>query len=132
MAREAQIIGSAVDLAGEEWDVRERRPTTHGFDVFIGWPKGATRGRGASGGPAVIMTAELAHYLTEMRLRDVALPIGLTLVKRLRGAIGISWSWDDWWASKADDLSSMTLEAFCARHSCSMGAASQRRAMLRR
>lgn len=131
MAREAQIIGSAVDSTGEEWDVRERRPTAHGFDILVGWPKGVTRGRGGSGGPSVIATAELAHYLTETRLRDVTLPIGPTLVKRLRAAIGISWSWDDWWAAKADDLASMTLEAFCVRYGCSMGAASQRRAVLR-
>lgn len=130
MAREAQIIGEATDFSGFPWEVRERRPTAHGFDVLIGWPKKATRGKGGHG-VAVIVTAELARYLQSTRLRDVDLPIGTTTVKRMRADIGVSWSWDGWWAARSDDLRSMTLRAFCGRHGCSMGAASQRRAQLR-
>jgi hypothetical protein len=129
MAREAQIIGNATDYADVEWDVRERRPTAHGFDVSIGWPSGEARGKGGRG-VAVIITAELARYLQSTRLRDVDLPIGTTTVKRMRADIGVSWSWDDWWAARADDLRSMTLQAFCDKHGCSIGAASQRRAAL--
>jgi len=130
MARQAEIIAQATDYAGNGWDVRERRPTAHGFDVLIGWPHGEARGRGGRG-VAVILTAELARYLSATRQRDIDLPIGLTASKRLRGALGVSWSWDDWWAARQEDLLSMTLEAFCQRHGCSMGAASQRRAAMR-
>lgn len=129
MARHADIIGTATDHAGQVWDVRERRSTQHGFDVLIGWPQGEPRGRGGRG-VAVIVSAELAHYLIETRQRDIDLPIGLTAAKRLRHELGVTWSWDAWWAARSADLHSMTLEAFCARHGCSIGAASQRRARL--
>lgn len=129
MARKAQIIGQATDYAGVEWDVRERRPTAHSFDVLVGWPRGEPRGKGGRG-VATIITPELARYLTDTRLRDIALPIGHATVKRLRAEIGVAWSWDDWWAARANDLRSMTLQAFCDKHGCSMGAASQRRATL--
>lgn len=132
MARKAQIIGRATDYAGVLWDVRERRPTAHGFDLLIGWPHGEPRGQGGRG-VATILSAELARYLTELqpRPRDIDLPIGGTTIKRLRNELGISWSWDDWWHARASDLDSLTLEAFCALHGCSVGAASQRRAALR-
>lgn len=127
MARKAQIIGHATDYAGGRWDVRETRPTDHGFDILIGWPQGEPRGRGGRG-VATILSVELARYLTETRLRDIDLPIARTTVKRLRAELGVAWSWDAWWADRVSDLLSMTLEAFCARHGCSIGAASQRRA----
>ena len=129
MSREAQITGAATDHAGQAWDVRESRPTAHGFDILIGWPQGEPRGKGGRG-VAVILTAELARYLSETRQRDIDLPIGLTAAKRLRRELGVSWSWDAWWADRAEDLQAMTLADFCARHGCSMGAASQRRAAL--
>lgn len=127
--RKAEIVGTASDWLGRAWDVRERRPTTHGFDVLIGWPQDEPRGRGARG-VAVILTPELAHYLSTIRQRDIDLPIGLTAAKRLRREIGVTWSWDAWWAERREDLLSMSLEAFCAKHGCSVGAASQRRAAL--
>lgn len=131
MAREATIIGEATDYAGQQWVVRERRPTGHGWDILVGWPEDAERGRGGRG-VAVIITAELAQYLTVTRRRDMVLPIGATAISRMRREIGVSWSWDDWWEQRRDDLLSMTLEVFCLRHGCSMGAASQRRASLGR
>ena len=130
MARKAQITGQASDWAGNTWDVRERRPSAHGFDILIGWPQGAERGQGGRG-VAVIISVELAQYLTKTRLRDTELPIGNTTVKRLRREVGASWSWDDWWIARSEDLLALTLEAFCAKHGCSIGAASQRRTMLR-
>jgi len=126
MARKAEIIGQATDWSGESWDVRERRATKMGFDIFIGWPDGATRGQGGRG-VAVILTAELARYLADTRLRDIDLPIARTTVKRMRRDLGISWSWDAWWSARQADLHGMTLEAFCQKHGCSIGAASQRR-----
>lgn len=126
MARKAEIIGQATDHIGEPWDVREKRPTVHGFDIMIGWPQGELRGQGGRG-VAVILSAELANYLINTRQRDIDLPIGLTAAKRLRRELGVEWSWDTWWADRQTDLHSMTLEAFCQKHGCSMGAASQRR-----
>lgn len=130
MSRKAEIIGTATDHAGQVWDVRERRTTQHGFDILIGWPHGEPRGQGGRG-VAVILSAELARYLVETRQRDIVLPIGLTAAKRLRRELGVTWSWDAWWADRADDLTALTLDAFCRLHGCSMGAASQRRASLK-
>ena len=130
MARRAQIAGQVTDHVGVRWDVRECRPTVHGFDVMVGWPQGEPRGMGGRG-VAVIISVELARYLSDTRLRDVDLPIGNTTIKRLRSEVGVSWSWDAWWADRATDLDAMTLERFCALHGCSIGAASQRRAILR-
>jgi hypothetical protein len=129
LARQAEILCQATDHAGNPWDVRETRPTAHGFEVMIGWPQGEARGQGGRG-VAVILTAELARYLVETRQRDIDLPIGLTAAKRLRRELGVSWSWDAWWQARQEDLQAMTLQAFCERHGCSMGAASQRRSAL--
>jgi len=130
MARRAKIVGHATDWIGVAWDVRERRETAHGFELMIGWPADEPRGQGGRG-VAVILTVELAQYLLQTRLRDVDLPIGRTPIKRLRRELEIRWSWDDWWSARAADLMDMTLEQFCSRHGCSIGAASQRRARLR-
>ena len=127
MARDATIIGSATDWSGRLWDVREIRHTHHGFNIFVGWPKGEPRGRGGRG-VAIILTAELAQYLTVTRPKYVDLPIGDTTVKYLRRILGLNWSWDDWWLDRQDDLLSLTLIDFCNKHACSVGAASQRRA----
>ena len=62
LARHADIIGNATDHAGLVWDVRERRPSEHCFDVLIGWPHGEPRGQGGRG-VAVILSAELARDL---------------------------------------------------------------------
>ena len=132
MARRAQVIAQATDYAGALWDVREARPTSHGFDVLIGWPRGEPRGMGGRG-VATILSVELARYLAERQLRprDIDLPIGGTTIKRLRRELGLRWSWDEWWESRIADLDAMTLEAFCALHGCSIGAASQRRTAMR-
>lgn len=130
MAREAKILGRVLDVHGREWEVRERRPAPHGWMLLTGWPAGEPRGKGGRG-VATIPTQELIEYLHATRLRDVDLPIGLTAIKRLRAEHGINWDWDAWWVERSDDLRSMTLESFCQRHGCSMGAASQRRAALK-
>lgn len=131
MARRARIIGRVLDVHGRAWDVREYRPTAHGFGIAVGWPQGEPRGRGGRG-VAVVPTQALVEYLTATRLKNTAdLPIGTTAIKRLRRELGIRWDWDAWWAGRRDDLLGLTLERFCARHGCSLGGASQRRAALR-
>lgn len=127
MARKATIIGEAKDVFGVVWDVRERRKTNHGFDIEIGWPRNAQRGRGGRG-VATIITSKLADYMqATVRVRDIDLPVGRNTIKRIRRELNLYWSWDEFWLEKSDDLLSMTLESFCRKHNCSIGAASQRR-----
>lgn len=133
MARQATIIGQAVDIWGATWDVRETRPTQHGFDVQLGWPQAVARGRGGSGGPRVIITASLAAYLKSLRHRSPAiLPLGMTAIKRLRRLLGLNVYLDSaaWWEERADDLADMTLARFAARHGVSVAAASLARTAL--
>lgn len=125
MAREATVIDQAVDAWGDAWDVREARPTRHGFDVLLGWPAGAPRGKGGSGGPKVVVTAELARYIDALRgtRRPLELPIGVTTIKRLRRLLGHNSHVDRaaWWEQRANDLGDLTIEAFAKRHGCPSG-----------
>lgn len=114
------------DAFDAEWLVIEWRPTRHGFDVGLGWPVDAGRG-----GPRLVPTAALVEYLQRVeRPRDLDLPVGRSTLKRARVMLGLRFDWDCWWAARETDLRTMTLEAFAARHHCSTGAASQRRAAL--
>ena len=125
--RRDRRLGEVDDVFNEPWIVAEYRPTEHGFDLALGWPAGGERQ-----GAAVILTAALAEYLTDVeRPRDVRLPIGRSSITRLRSALELRFDWDVWWAARSADLETMTLEAFARRHGCSTGAASQRRAALR-
>ncbi len=129
MARRARIIGQAVDVHGREWDVREERPTEHGWPVRLGWPADAPRGQGC-GGPRAIATPELAAYLESLRLDPdaIRLPICRTAIKRLRRGLGHDWRADNaaWWRERCLDATS-TIEDFRAAHGKSTGAVSKHR-----
>ena len=125
MAERAIIIGQAKDLAGCWWDIRERRPTSHGFDLFFGWPESVdgapSRGKGF-GGPRLVPTRALYRYWRSCRMRRDGsiydLPIGRSTAKRVRGLMRYD-DYEDyhrWWAARAGDLRTLTLEAFAARH----------------
>lgn len=132
MARHATIIGHVRDAWGDPWDVRESRPTKHGFALQIGWPAGC-RGKGY-GGPRAIPTPELVAYLERHR-RDAGvwdLPIGRTAVKRLRRLLGHNRYIDaaEWWEDRAADLATLTLEQFAAKHGRKVGAVERARLAL--
>ena len=105
MAREATIIGHAQDYKGNSYDVREIRPTPHGFDVLLGWPDSLQRGQGGSG-PKVILTTALADFLVATKLAPAewVLPIGGTTIKRLRRELALNWYRDkgQWWLENPD------------------------------
>lgn len=118
-------IGLISDRNGIDWLVAEARPTEHGFSIYLGWPQEEEGQRGVT----IILTNDLAEYLCATRARDVRLPIGRTVMIRLRKVLGQDW-WRDrdaWWAARADDLATLTLEQFAARHGGSPAAAWLRR-----
>lgn len=125
MARQATIIDRISDAFGDEWDVREYRPTAHDFDVALGWPSGQLRGAGQAGGPRVILTASLVAYLTAHRdsPKNIRLPIGRTAIKRLRSILGHHWQIDraSWWEDRVEDLSDLTIDEFSRRHNVAVG-----------
>ena len=98
MPREATIIGITQDYKGDDYEVREARPTDYGFNVLFGWPEAIPRGRG---GQKVILTKELADFLASTKFHPGkhTLPIGNTTLKRLRRELGLNWhkDWDKWW-----------------------------------
>lgn len=126
MARKSTAIGSAIDIWGSKWDVREDRKTAYGWPVRIGWPAGEPRGKAGAGGPRIIVTDELAAHLESVRAAPGGhgLPIGMTALKRLRRLLGHHRQIDraEWWADRADDLADLTIEAFAARHQVRTGA----------
>lgn len=120
MARHATIIGETEDLDGFLWDVREVRPTRHGFSLFIGWPSGF-RGKGC-GGPRLIPTRELQDYWAARALsRDGSifdLPAGATALKRLRRSMGFNSyaAHQQWWQEHIFDLARLSLTDFARIH----------------
>ncbi|ACL57919.1 hypothetical protein [Methylobacterium nodulans] len=62
----------------------------------------------------------------------LGLPIGASTIKRIRRLLGHHYIADHaaWWEARAEDLADLTIEAFAARHGCSVGGASQARAAL--
>jgi hypothetical protein len=126
LGRVARVLYQVFDHFGVEWDVREERPTGHGFDVLMGWPTGIPRGQGG-GGVRTILTTPLADWLEMHRScpAQVDLPVGRNVVKRLRRALGHDHYQDirKWWLNRFDDLVSLTLVEFSDKHGVSMGAA---------
>ncbi len=126
MATQSSSIGTAIDLWGYKWDVKEDRPTLYGWPVRLGWPSDRQKGRSGIGRPQIIVTNPLAMRLWEVRAAPSThgLPIGATALKRLRRLLGHHRQIDraEWWADRADDLADLTIEAFAARHQVSTGA----------
>lgn len=129
MARRAKIIGTLIDVYGDEWDLREWIPTDHGWSLASGWPKGFPRGSGGVGGPRIILTKPLVDYLESVRydLRPVQaarLPLKINRIKRLRLLLGHHQKKDrrSWWMDHADELGSMSHIEFAAKHGVSSSA----------
>ena len=100
MGRHADILYTYQDCFGQLWDVREERPTRHGWPVLLGWPQTTQRGPGG-GGPGTIPTPELVAYLETNRLTpcQIDLPLGRGVIKRLRRLLNMHWHVDNnrWW-----------------------------------
>lgn len=129
MARKAVILYQVHDALDSLWDVREERPTVHGWPVLLGWPADSPRGQGG-GGPRVVPTQELADYFDAHRLApgQMDLPLGRTAIKRLRKLLALDWRKDnaEWWQNHCCELSA-PLEDFAEAHGKSLGAASTHR-----
>jgi len=108
------------DVWGDQWRVLERRPTSHGFAIYLGRSDSA-EARG--GKPAVIVTTPLAtHFRENLQRPNVhKLPIGDNARRRIRQALGVDHrAWTDirlaWWYDRIEDLATLSARAFVARH----------------
>ena len=122
-------MNAITDIDGREWVIREVRDTEHLFPVYLGRP---VREPGPAGA-TVILTRELADYILSHRrdrIDSLALPIGAAVIKTLRSRLGINRQADArrWWDERADDLRTLTLTEFAARHGVSIAAASREHA----
>nr|WP_314075195.1 hypothetical protein [uncultured Roseococcus sp.] len=124
----------ALDIWGSAWIVHESRSTAWGWPVLLGRP--VNEQGGPRRGPAAIMSAELAAYLSSVRhdpsRASIALPLGRGAIKRLRAQLGYHWQDDraTWWGERLTDLTKLTLLEFAQRHGVSEAAASKWRAKL--
>jgi hypothetical protein len=114
------------DHWGDRWTVWETRETDHGWPLHLGRPEYAGQRRG---GKCVILTTELVEYLIAVRhnLGSCRLPVGGTVVKRLRKILGLN-SYEDkrqWWEDHADELAELSGENFARKHGYSEARASQ-------
>jgi hypothetical protein len=129
------VASIVLDHEGNRWVVTGVRDTPHDFAIYVGYPEGLVPRRDHVSSKAVILTAELkAHLEVHRRSRfdDMRLPLGKQTITRLRKELGHN-RYDDaaaWWEARAGDLRSMTLEAFAAKHGCTVGATEAQRLKL--
>jgi hypothetical protein len=114
---------TALDIHGAEWEVREAKPTAHGFAVLLGVPAGTKGKRGAG----VILTPELRDFLAIPRLDAPDLPMREPTVRKLRKLAGIPPPAETWWSEREADLRAMTPSDFSRAHGCSINAAWKRK-----
>jgi hypothetical protein len=130
MGRRAVIIGRVLDCEGDPWDIKEFRPTGHGWMIAIGWPSGLPRGKGGCGGPRVILTRELVDHLESVKhalnpTSAARLPVGRPTMKRLRRLLGHNRKDDrrSWWEAHAEELYTTSFVEFGRRHGVTSSAA---------
>lgn len=123
---EPEII---TDIWGEAWYVREKLETPHGFELLRGiyGPRrspAAPRRKHTGGLPKVIVTVPLVQHLWTHALESYEahqLPISTETIKNLRRQLGISRSdyRDQWWTDRIEDLRSLPIKQFAAKHGVS-------------
>lgn len=110
------------DMSEIIWRVDAARPTEQGFAIYLGRPVSMS----GPGGAAVIITDELRDYLERHRRSPelIDLPVGRTVIKRLRRALGHNWYEDGerWWLDRMDDLETLTTADFAVRHNIKLAA----------
>jgi hypothetical protein len=116
--RERATICQVRDVHGENWNVRQIRPTKHGFFLFFGSPAGRTWSSSA----CLVATKELRNFWDANRTRHDGfmydLPAGRTTIKRVRHALQFNFrhDWMKFWGDRMDDLKNMKARDFAVKH----------------
>jgi hypothetical protein len=118
--RRSEVV-TIKDALGLEWDIKEARPTKHGFDLYYGKRKNATAYD--VGGPnRLIYTNELKAFWERCSPRHDGtifdLPAGRTTLKRARVALGFNWDRDSerFWRKHRHDLETLSPREFEKKH----------------
>jgi len=112
----------AYDVHGTLWEVREARPTKHGFDLLYGKLVNPPVASCYSGGPnRLIVTPALLNYwethrLEEGRIYDI--PAGRTTIKRARLRLHLNFVRERTalWRKRLPDLQNLSIREFSKRH----------------
>jgi hypothetical protein len=124
------ILGETRDVNGYLWDIRDIRATKHGFDLYFGTPNDHGAHRVCGNRRTMIVTEPLANFWYDNRLKGDGflfdLPAGRSTVKRARRKLGLNFVDDrtEFWADRFDDLGSLSVREFAARHDVSQDVAS--------
>ncbi len=122
------ILGQIRDIAGTLRDVREIRPTKHGFDMYYGTPS-SRRGASPGGKPHLIASIGLMEFWHENGTRGRGflfdLPAGYSTLKSLRARLGFNFrdDTDAFWNARIGDLMSLSTTQFASRHDVTASAA---------
>jgi hypothetical protein len=113
-------LGEVTDFYGEPWDIRQIRPTRHGFDLLYG---SRVSERDLTGGLLrLIPTRELRDFWHTNRAKTNAvtydLPAGRTTLKRARQRFGFNHLDDmtEFWTERIVDLDRLSPREFAAKH----------------
>lgn len=122
------VVGRVKDFNKAEWNLREVRPTKHGFDLCFGTPRSTYYGP-YCGAPKLIVTKALRDYWHRNRTKKLHffldLPatsssLNLTL-RRLR-----FFHREDvkaFWKDRIEDLGTLSTREFAAKHGVTPAAA---------
>jgi hypothetical protein len=116
-------IKTVKDWEGEYWDAYEERKTHTGIIVYRGWPYGFTaKDEGVSPSFSVILTPEMADFVKEYKVFEVAkqLELSLSMVGKFRRLLGIQRNFiyrnNSWILAHQDELLYDSLETLKAKY----------------
>lgn len=113
------------DVEGVLWQVREARPTAHGFDLLLGYPINPGAGKKVwMNLNRIVPTRALADYFHEHRADTYAnfnLPATQSSLVAVRRKLGYNFDKDRQaiWRERLPDLKSLTPDEFAKRYQVS-------------
>ena len=114
------VLYQVRDVDNDLWDVRDVRPTKHGFDLLYG--SRVYRLTNHRNGPGLIVTKQLFDYWQANKTKREGvlfdLPAGRTTLKRARSRYGFNYNLDlkDFWTEHIPELQTLSAREFAARH----------------
>jgi hypothetical protein len=125
-------LGEMTDLDGTLWEVREIRPTKHGFDLYCGNPV-SYRGTPIRGKSRLIPSIELMEFWSDNGTRRDGvlfdLPANRNTLKSMRATLGFNLheATHAFWEDRLSDLRLLSADEFAEKHGVSRSAALARR-----